>query len=511
MFARVFSATVYGIEGIIVEVEVDISNGLPAFEVSGLAASSVREARDRVKAAIKNSGFTFPMQRITINLAPADVRKEGSMLDCAMALGILLASNQIERKAYFDNWLFLGELSLEGKLRPIHGVLPMILSAKKQEFAGVFIPADCPEDAERTRLPIVRSHSLADCILQRNTQAHIYRGEQTPVFSQTVSPYEDCYSDVKGHRRIKRALQVSAAGFHHVLMVGPPGTGKTMLAKRMQTILPPLEEDQSLEVDTIYSTCGLLPDRHGREFSPPYRAPHSSSTIIGLTGGGANPKPGEMSLAHHGILFLDEMAEFPRALLEIMRQPLEDGKISIVRNGTKLVFPCHFLLVCALNPCPCGSYGFENQSYVCTCTTSQIKRYRKKISAPLIDRIDVQVEVPRVAIDDLAQDKELTSAVMQKQVIQAQNMQKDRYRNSPFRYNSDLKGRWIEHYVSLSSATRRWLSSIYHRLGFSHRSYDKIIKLARTIADLEGDELVSEYHLSEALQYRSLDQHYWND
>ncbi|WCK52914.1 YifB family Mg chelatase-like AAA ATPase [Aneurinibacillus sp. Ricciae_BoGa-3] len=508
MFVRVLSATVFGIEGIIVEVEVDISNGLPSFEVSGLAASSVKEARDRVKAAIKNSGFNFPLQRITINLAPADLRKTGSMLDAAIAVGILAASGQINIHPEFADWIVLGELSLEGNLRPIHGILPMVLAAKKHHLSGVILPRRSPENAERIPIPMVRSHSLTDCIQYLSGGKDIPASNRCVIGQPPIQSVE-CYSDVKGHTQAKRALQVAAAGFHHLLMVGPPGTGKTMLASRFHTIMPPLGEEESLEVDTIYSACGLLKQRIGREKLPPFRSPHSSSTAAGLAGGGAYPLPGEMSLAHNGILFLDEIAEFSRNVLELLRQPLESKYITLVRKGAKIVYPCHFLLLSSLNPCPCGSLGFESPTYTCTCTPSEIKRYRKKLSGPLIDRIDVQIEVPRINLHELNAQSSLTSAEMQKQVIKAREIQRNRYEGTPFRFNSDLYGRFIGHYIPLTSSTKMWLSNLYETLGLSSRSYDKILKMARTIADLSADEQVTEFHISEALQYRSLDQSYW--
>lgn len=512
MFIRVISATVMGIEGFCVEVEVDIANGLPCFEVSGLATSSVREARDRVRAAIRNSGFHFPLQRVTINLAPADIRKEGSMLDCAMAIGILLATRQIPMGLDVSRILILGELSLDGRLRPIHGLLPMVLAARKAGLQGVMIPADCPEEAERGGLPIYRMDSLQDCIdffqdpfskvpSQRNSIA-------SPVHQKGPSL---CFSDVIGHSHAKKALEVCAAGLHHLLMVGPPGTGKTMMANRFPTILPDLSEEKALEVDCIYSACGILSERSGKEKMPPFRAPHSSISVVGLTGGGNIPHPGELSLAHEGVLFLDEMPEFSRPVLEILRQPIEERKIVVIRSGIRMVFPTNFLLISSINPCPCGLNGYESISHTCTCSPLEVKRYRKKLSGPLLDRIDIQIEVPRVDREDMENRRDgPTSGEMKERVIRARDIQSDRYKGSPFRYNSELAGRWIRHYIPLSRGTDRWLTSVYQSLGISNRSLDKILKMARTIADLAGDDKVEECHLSEAIQYRSLDQKYWN-
>jgi len=515
VYTRIFSAAVIGVEGFCVEVEVDISRGLPSFEVSGLAASSVREARDRVRAAIRNSGFDFPLQRITINLAPADVRKAGSMLDCAMALGILIATKQIVPRVDLNSLMVLGELSLEGQLRPIHGILPMVLAAKKTGFQQVMIPASCKEEAERGKLPILRVETLKECVhflTDPLSWIPVERDIKESCQKANVRNEEEfCFRDVKGNSHAKKALEVAAAGNHHVIMVGPPGTGKTMMAQRVQTILPPLNEEQALEVDCIYSSSGILREREGYEHIPPFRSPHPSISIVGLTGGGAIPHPGELSLAHQGILFLDELPEFSRSVLEILRQPIEDGKIIVIRNGMRVVFPGRFLLIASLNPCPCGFNGFETSTHFCTCNPYEVKRYRKKLSGPFLDRIDVQIEVPRVDVRDMDYETGPASKEMKKRVEKAREIQKERYKGKSFRFNSDLSGRWIKHYIPLSRSAEKWLHSLYDSLKMSNRSFDKIIKMARTIADLAGEENVREEHLSEAVQYRALDYRFWSE
>ncbi|WCN39077.1 YifB family Mg chelatase-like AAA ATPase [Aneurinibacillus uraniidurans] len=512
MFARVKSAVVYGVEGKCIEVEADIANGLPHFEISGLAASSVREARERVKAAIKNSGFTFPLQRITVNLAPADMRKAGSMLDCAIAVAILLASGQIEVRNRLADWLFVGELSLEGRLRSVPGLLPILLGARRQNEPGAVVPLDTGEEVDRVRLPLLRASTLQEC-----AALFACPDEQITEISQLVDACTDrieprisslCFSDVRGQRHVKRAMEVAAAGRHHLCMVGPPGTGKTMMAHRFPTILPLLSEEEELEVDTIYSAYGLLEERFKQQGQPPFRAPHTSITLTGMVGGGMGPKPGEMSLAHLGVLFLDEWAEFSRRVLESMRQPLEDGRIVLIRGDRKLTLPSRVVLLSAFNPCNCGHYQFEDQTNVCTCTESEVRRYRRKLSGPLLDRMDMHVEVPRVETEELDHITE-SSLDMRKRVEGARARQRARYEKMNCMYNADLFGTALRTHVQLSKEGSRFLAAIYRTTGLSNRSYDKILKISRSIADLDGCEEIHEAHIAEALQYRVLDRADW--
>lgn len=512
MFAKVKSAVVYGVEGKCIEVEVDIANGLPHFDISGLAASSVREARERVKAAVKNSGFTFPVQRITVNLAPADMRKAGSMLDCAIAVAILLASGQIEVRNHLADWLFVGELSLEGRLRSVPGLLPMLLDARRQNEPGAVVPFETEEEAERVRLPLLRAGTLQDCAAlfacSDDELCEMSRISKPDTEQREAPSSYLCFSDVKGQRHVKRAMEVAAAGRHHLGMVGPPGTGKTMMAHRFPTILPLLSEEEELEVDTVYSVSGLLEERLKKRGQPPFRAPHTSITQAGMIGGGAWPKPGEISLAHLGVLFLDEWAEFSRPVLESMRQPLEDGRLVLTRSGRKLTLPSRFVLLSAFNPCACGYYQFEDGRNVCTCTPLEVRRYRRKLSGPLLDRMDIHIEVPRVEVAEL-DITPVSSLDMRRRVEQARARQRDRYQKTVYRYNADLSGTALQTYVQLSQEGSRLLAIIYRTAGLSNRSYDKILKISRSIADLDECEQIEEAHIAEALQYRALDRTEW--
>ena len=511
MIAKTFSATVLGIDAYLIEVEVDVSVGMSVFNIVGLPDGTIKESRDRILSAVNNSGYSFPVRRVVVNLAPASLRKIGSGFDLPIALA-LLGTMGLFPPENLSRAMVVGELSLDGEIRPVRGILPVAVSAREHELEQLILPkANESEAAVVEGIRRVPVSTLSEVVkyLKGDLQITPLDYDPAEIFSQQQH-FEEDFQDVKGQEHVKRALEVAAAGSHNLLMLGPPGSGKTMLARRMSTILPRLSFDEALECTKIHSIAGKLSSGTSLIAQRPFRFPHHTISQAGLVGGGGIPGPGEISLSHNGVLFLDEFPEFPRATLELLRQPLEDGKLTISRAAMSLEFPCDFMLLASMNPCPCGYHGAPSghgrNRRECNCAPQLIQKYRAKISGPLLDRIDIHLTVPAVEYEKLAEARVGESSKnIRERVVRARQVQEQRFQNSSSRNNSGMNRKELETHADLADSSRKILQQAMTKMGLSARAYDRILKVARTIADLAGEQKIDTPHVAEAIQYRNFD------